>query len=161
MCGYSIPVSGSQMPNVINSITGVITGAAQAVGGGVQFAASVGSGNPVGMVVGLSQAVSGIANAASNLASRDMHAVQHSGLSTGIPGWFDEQEPYFLITRPQLALAHDYSGFYGLPGYVTRQLTRDNIKGFTSVRYIHLDGIPALESELREIEELLHNGVRF
>lgn len=86
-------------------------------------------------------------------------SIHQSGSISACVGAMGIKKPYLIITRPVSYEAANYNTFYGLPNNNTVSL--GSVTGFTRVKDIHLDGIPATEAELNEIEALLKEGVIF
>lgn len=84
-------------------------------------------------------------------------SAQRGGSLSGNSGCMGVQTPHLVITYPNLALPGQYAHFNGYPCNMTNKLI--NLKGYTEVGEIHLEGIEATENELNEIETLLKEGV--
>ena len=140
-CKVSYPVSsGTQI--------GIITGVAAIAAAGLGVIASGGT---------ASTAISaGAAAMGSNLSHMRSH-VQHSGSFSGAAGVMGGKIPYLIITRPQSRLATDYKDYDGLPANYTSPLSA--CSGYVKVKEVHLKVPNAYESEIAEIEKLLHQGV--
>ena len=65
--------------------------------------------------------------------------------------------PYLVITHPVAYDAFEYSKQYGFPLNETVRLSQ--VRGYTKVKDIHLQGIPCTDDELEMIERLLKDGV--
>jgi len=83
--------------------------------------------------------------------------VEHSGSLSGNSGAMGIKKPYLIIRRPQTKIAHNFefmagasNNEYGILGTYT---------GYTRVKYVHLENIPATREELTEIESYLKSGV--
>lgn len=69
------------------------------------------------------------------------------------------QYPYIILSRPIQSVAENYGSYYGYPSNIYVRLS--NLRGYTEIGEIHLDGIPATASELDELDSLLKGGVIF
>lgn len=138
-CSCSIPITGKDWTNVVN--------------GALSIAASIGTMVATG---GASAplAASAIASTAVNSMKPN---VEKSGSMGGMGGMLGVQTPYLILTRPRQAVPAEQNRFTGYPSFITRKLS--DISGYTEIESIHLDGIPATEQELSELEILLKGGV--
>ena len=84
---------------------------------------------------------------------------EKSGSMGGMGGMLAVQTPYLILTRPKQALPERQNTFTGYPSFITMSLK--DCTGYTEIDSIHLENIPATESELSEIESLLKGGVIF
>ena len=94
-----------------------------------------------------------------NLMSLTMAKPQYkySGSIGGSLGILGNMTPYVIFHRPVLSYPKDYEKYYGYMSNITAKLSK--LKGFTKVKEIHLDDIKCLDSERKEIDELLKSGV--
>lgn len=83
--------------------------------------------------------------------------VQHSGGFSGNAGAMGARVPYLIVTRPQSALANSYEAFEGVPA--NHLTTIGRCSGYIRCKVAHLEGIPATQIEISELEELLSTGV--
>lgn len=138
-CSCSIPITGNDWTNVVN--------------GALSIAASIGTMVATG---GASAPL-----AASDIASTAVNSmkpnVEKSGSMGGMGGMLGVQTPYIILTRPRQALPKNQNKYSGYPSFITRKLSA--VSGYTEIESVHLDGIPATEQELSEIESLLKGGV--
>lgn len=138
-CAMQIPLSGSNLTGVINSLASIVTG----VG--------------LGLATGGSSAVASVAaGTAMNVINSKMH-VQKSGRLDANVGAVGTKYPYLILTRPIQSLAKQYNKLKGYPSNITYKLS--TLKGFTKVEDVHLDDISATSPELDQIERLLTTGV--
>lgn len=140
-CSSSIPITGDNWTNVIN--------------GALTVAGSIGSMVATGGMTA-PMAVSTLASAAVNSSKP---SIEKSGAMAGTGGMLAIQTPYIILTRPRQALPQNQNSFMGYPSFITSSLS--NISGYTEIEEIHLENIPATESEIKEIETLLKGGVIF
>lgn len=83
--------------------------------------------------------------------------VQHSGSISGSAGAMGIKKPYLIIRRPQTVIASGFETFDGLANNKTVPLS--SCSGFTRVKSIHVENVPATGDELAEIETILKDGV--
>lgn len=138
-CSTSIPITGNSWTSVIN--------------GALSVAASIGSMVATG---GASAplAASAIANTAVNQLKP---SIEKSGSLGGPSGIIGIQTPYIIITRPRQALPSRQNEYIGYPALYSAVLS--DLSGYTEIEKIHLEGIPATEKEITEIDTLLKGGV--
>lgn len=140
-CASSIPITGDNWTNVIN--------------GAISIAGSIGS----MVATGGASAPMEIAQIASTAVNNMKPNVEKSGSMGGTGGMLAVQTPYLILTRPRQALPRDQNTFMGYPAFITEKL--QDLTGYTEIDSIHLENVPATESELSEIEDLLKGGVIF
>ena len=134
-CGVQLPVTSGEKTRYI----------AQQVAGAAGVVGSIASGNAVGAIA-----------SAAGMASNKVR-VGRSGSITANAAVFGPRMPYVVISRPKTAEAYNYNNFYGVPANRTMRLGA--CAGFTRMRELHVDGIPATPAELEQIENLLKSGV--
>lgn len=121
----------------------------------------VSSGSYMGIVSGLigvaTSAVSGNLLPALSGVTRLHTNVDHSGSFTGNAGAMASKIPYLIISRPQTAMADKFETLSGYPSNTFTPLSA--CKGFTQVKYCHVETLNATDSEKQEIEQLLKEGV--
>lgn len=83
--------------------------------------------------------------------------VEHGGALSGNAGAMGIKKPYLIIRRPQTKIADNFNIMDGISNNVYGMLS--GYTGFTRVKYVHLENIPATDNELTQIEELLKSGV--
>ena len=140
-CSSSIPITGDNWTNVINGV--------------LSAAVSVGS----MVATGGATAPMALPQLASTVTNSLKPSIEKSGAMGGTGGLLAYQYPYLIITRPRQALPEDQNKYMGYPSFVTAEL--GSLKGYTEVEQVHLEDINATDSELKEIETLLKNGVIF
>lgn len=138
-CSSAIPVTGNDFAGMINGAISMAT----AIG---TMVATGGASAPM--------AVPALATTAVNSMKP---SVEKSGSMGGTGGMLGIQKPYLILTRPRQALPANQNSFIGYPSLIT--VTLGECTGYTVVDSIHLENIPATESELSEIESLLKAGV--
>nr|DAP73848.1 MAG TPA: hypothetical protein [Caudoviricetes sp.] len=121
----------------------------------------VSSGSYMGIVSGLigvaTSIVSGNLLPALGGATRLHTNVDRSGSFTGNSGAMGSKVPYIIISRPQTAMADKFETLSGYPSNTYTPLSA--CKGFTQVKYCHVENFSATETEKKEIERLLKEGV--
>lgn len=140
-CASSIPITGDNWTNVIN--------------GALSIAGSIGT----MVATGGASAPTAIPGIAATAINSFKPTVEKSGAMGGTGGLMGVQTPYIILTRPRQALPRDQDKYTGYPSYITENLA--DLEGYTEVEHIHLENVPATESELSEIETLLKSGVIF
>ncbi|MBQ6628617.1 MAG: hypothetical protein IJH65_07325 [Methanobrevibacter sp.] len=142
-CSMQIPLSGTDMSQMVTGILGIVGGAATTIGGAM-------SGN-------FAVAASGAEKMASNAINNLKPTIEKSGSIGAASGILGIQTPYIIITRPRQALPLKQNQYTGYPSFMTVSL--GSLSGFTIIEEIHLQNVPATTNELAEIEELLKQGV--
>ena len=121
----------------------------------------VSSGSYMGIVSGLigvaTSVVSGNILPALGGVTRLHTNVERSGSFTGNAGAMGSKIPYLIISRPQTAMADQFETLSGYPSNTYTTLSA--CKGFTQVKYCHVENLNATDSEKQEIEQLLKEGV--
>ena len=121
----------------------------------------VSSGSYMGIVSGLigvaTSVVSGNLLPALGGVTRLHTNVERSGSFTGNSGAMGSKVPYLIISRPQTAMADKFETLSGYPSNTYTMLS--DCKGFTQVKYCHVENLSATETEKKEIERLLKEGV--
>ena len=121
----------------------------------------VSSGSYMGIVSGLigvaTSIVSGNLLPALGGATRLHTNVDRSGSFTGNSGAMGSKVPYIIISRPQTAMANKFETLSGYPSNTYTPLSA--CKGFTQVKYCHVENLSANETEKNEIERMLKEGV--
>lgn len=138
----------AQIPVTSGDLRGAISGA-------VSVAASLGAALATG---GATAAIGAGATVAYNMFSQKTH-IQRSGSVSGAGGFIAGQRAYIVRSQPNIALPAEQNKFSGYPSFVTTTLS--GLRGYNEVESIHLENIPATNSELDEIETLLKGGVIF
>lgn len=135
-----IPLSSSNMSQLQNSLITAIASAGMLASGGIN------SGAFANVAVG----------SAMNIIS-GKREVSYSGRLDSSIGQMSVKFPYLIITRPAQSLPKNYNNFNGYPCNITETLS--NLSGFTQIEFIHLENIPASDTELTMIENILKSGV--
>lgn len=140
-----IPLTGSNMSQVISSIISTVGTIAGGIG------ATVATG---GMTAPIAVGMAG--SAIGNVMSAKEHT-QHGGGLSGNTGMFGIQQPYLIIHRPVEIYPDNYETTIGVPSPRTASLK--NMVGFVKVKEVQLKIEQATETELNMIESLLKEGV--
>lgn len=128
------------------------------------------SGSYMGIVSGIMSIAGGIAGTISTggaampllmgaaSSAMSMHTnVERSGSITGNAGAMGAKIPYLIISRPQTALADNYTKYTGLPA--NQEMTIGSASGFCKFLTVHLTGITATDAEKTELQNLFESGV--
>ena len=133
-----------QYPISSGSYMGIISGIMSIAGGVAGTIATGGAAMPVLLGAGASVG--------------RMHTdISHSGSFSGNAGAMGIKKPYLIIDRPQTALAKNFPNYIGYPSNTTVKLS--SCHGFTKVKEVHLENVPATNNELSDIEMKLKGGV--
>lgn len=138
-CSVSIPITSLDWTNVINGMMNIAANFGNLVGTGGKRADSN---------------VNEIVSSAVNNLKPDF---QKTGAIESSGGLLAKQKPYFIITRPRQARPSYQNRLTGYPGFITR--TIGELSGFTQMEVIRLSGVSATDEEMKEIEDLLKEGV--
>lgn len=133
-----------QIPLTSGNYGTLLTGLLSAVGGVATSVATGGAALPSVAGVG-----SAIINARTN--------VSRTGNLGSNAGALGVRIPYVIITRPIAYDANNYSIYYGYPANKT--VTLSSLTGFTRIKSVHVENIPATEEEKNMIDSALKNGV--
>lgn len=144
-CQYQIPLSASNMTQVINSIVST----AGTVVSGIGVAAATG-----GMTAPIAAGMA--ASTISNVMNAKTH-IQRGGGIGGSIGIFGVQKPYLILERPEEVYPENYNHTVGEPSSKTGYLSQ--YSGFVKVEACNLTISGASEDDLNEIESLLKGGV--
>lgn len=137
-CAVQLPISSGSYASILANTIGLVAG-------GVATFATGGAAAPV-LIGAAAQAVTGTrANVA---------ASNTIGSNAGAMGI---KKPYLILNRQNSYNATAYNNIQGYPSNINVKLS--NCSGFTRVKECHLDGIPATDEEIEEIQTLLKQGV--
>lgn len=137
-CSVQIPLTGTTYTGMVGALIG-----------GLSASVSFMAGDMVHAVTGAASAVSS--------AMGGKAGFKQSGTMGSNAGALGIRIPYVIITHPITAMPAGFENVRGLPS--TELVTLGSVSGFTSIRDIHLEGIPATAEEINEIKELLAEGV--
>lgn len=142
-----LPLSAGNWARMMTSIFGAVGGVAS-IGAGV---AGVMSGSA--LLGSTATAVSG----ARTLGNLESNSVSRSGKISGNAGILGDYQPFIVITRPINDKPSTYNSNIGQTYNKSVQL--GTLSGFTIVDEAHIEGMSATETEKKEIERLLKEGV--
>ena len=134
----------SQYPLSSGSYMGIVSGIMSIAGGIAGTIASGGAAMPLMM---------GAASSAMNMHTN----VERSGSITGNAGAMGAKIPYLIISRPQTAMADNYSKYTGVPA--NQEMRIGSASGFCKFLTLHLINITATDAEKSEIQNLFESGV--
>ena len=137
VCSVEYPISSLQHSNMLSGLLAVASGVAGIATGGVSVPATM--------------AVAGGA------ASAAKTSIGHSGGFSGNAGAMGIKNPYLIIQRPQTMVAEYFPELAGIPTNVSARL--GDFSGQVVVTDVHVENIPATDTELKEIEAILKTGV--
>ena len=137
-CAVKYPLSSGSYMGIVASVIGIAGSVAGTIAsGGAMLPLALGAG----------------ASALNGARTR----VEHSGQLTGNAGAMGIKKPYFIIRRPQTKIADNFQNYNGQSNNIFVNL--GSCSGYTRVRFLHLENIPATGDELTEIENILKSGV--
>lgn len=140
-CATSIPIVSGDWTNLINGIISIVGSAA---GGAIKG--------------GIGGAIAGGVAAASSVAVNDSKiSVDRGGSISSAGGLIAHPKPFLIMSAPRLCKPAMQNIFSGYPDYVTHVLS--DLAGYTEVEEIRLQGVPATDEELDELQMLLKSGV--
>ena len=94
---------------------------------------------------------------AAGMATSAKSSVSKSGGFSGNSGAMGIKKPYLIIQRPQVKTANTFPRLEGYPTNYSCKL--GNCSNHVKVKSVHVEGIPATDTELSQIETLLKDGV--
>lgn len=156
--GLLYTFNGSCIANVPLTATNystAIQNAVSAVGAGLTTVAGIATGAAPIAVAGIASGLSSAANTALN----SKPSIQRSGSMGGAAGIMSYQRPMLIIERPNMCVPKDLNHFKGNTLYITKDLS--TVSGFTQIDMINLDNVPCTNTERKELETLLKEGVYF
>lgn len=154
--------SNQKLENIKNAITAIGSVASMATSGGVGSAGvmagitSAQAGGEASAAIGTIKNYGSLAMSAMNTIGTKT-LVNRSGALGANNGFVSVLIPYVIIERPIMSIPKYYPKFNGYPLNVTKVLSE--LKGYTEIMDIHLDGVIATQEEKDELESLLKGGV--
>ena len=142
--GINIPLSSEDYSGIFHAL--LSSGAA--IGGAIATIASGGMTAPM--------AVGATANAISNISNMGRD-VQYTSGGGSISGSMASEYPYITVIEPDPFMATNQKHYTGYPCFGTHKLK--NMRGYTKISAIHLDGLSCTEKEREAIRAQLANGV--
>lgn len=153
-CTTNIPITDMDYSqNIFSSIITATTIATSIAAIGV--GATAGAGTVAGATMTAS-GVTGLASSVKNVASLKPSYHRASGVA-GENGLLGIRVPYLIYEAYQQSLPQSLNKYNGLP--INATYTIRELKGFTQVKYIRLNSVPATSEEIDEIISLLKEGV--
>ena len=137
-CIYRLPISKSEMSNIIDISANSALGIATSVATGSIIPAAI-SASQTAMHAGLTNKVS------------------QGQMIAGNANIMSNTQPYMIIKHKTPQTPTNFNKFYGKPTFKT--VTLKNQSGFTKVRDINLSNINLTSTEIDELESLLKEGV--
>ena len=138
VCSVDYPLSNVQASNMLSGLLTIGAGIASiVVTGGVSVPAA-------GAAIG---------GAAATL----KRSVGRSGGFSGNSGAMGIKTPYLILERPQTKVAETFQRLEGYPTNYSCKL--GDCSNHVKVKSVHVEGIPATDTELAQIETLLKDGV--
>lgn len=150
-CLATIPFASNEFGNLLSGSMGAVGGFATgmiALTGG--FAPAIGS----------LMALGGFGGAFSSVLTMGKESVNHGGNVSATNGLLSSRKPYFILNRPQQAVAENQNEYHGFATWYKADDFR-SAHGYVKLAEIHLHDIPATDWEIKEIERLLKEGVIF
>ena len=142
-CSAQIPITSGQAQQLFG----------QALGLGISIATAAATGGVAGALAATVGASSTVASAGG------MAGADRSGSLTGTAGFLDNQTPYLIVTRPRQAVPEGQNELTGYPSFIAVELSE--LTGYTEVQVTHLHNMSCTDVEVREIMQLLQEGVIF
>lgn len=167
-CATQIPVTSAQYADAVRSAISIAASVGTLVAGGigtVAGAAGLAAKNKLtntGKTQTAMNLTSDVINTGASIGENVMNlkpSIERSGAIGSSAALLSIQVPYLILTRPRQAKPDNQQNYTGYPSFITEDLV--NLKGWTEVQAIHLEGIPCTANELAEINELLKSGVIF
>lgn len=140
-CAMQLPVNAGNWNSVIQSTIATIGSVATGI-------ASGGAAAPM---------VAGALSSAAVQATQMKPSIERAGGLSGAAAFLSGRRAYMIRTYPNMVNPGNQQHYIGYPSFITKQL--GNVTGYNVVADIHLEGIPATQTELEEIDTLLHEGV--
>lgn len=137
-CIYRLPISKSEMSNIIDISANSALGIATSVATGSIIPAAI-SASQTAMHAGLTNKVS------------------QGQMIAGNANIMANTQPYMIIKHKTPQTPTNFNKFYGKPTFKT--VTLKNQSGFTKVRDINLSNISLTSDEIDELENMLKEGV--
>lgn len=102
--------------------------------------------------------IGGLSNTMNNTVLNLRQRFQHGNIGNGVSDTYVASKPVLRVKYPSILIPDNYNSLYGFPCGSTYKLS--NLKGFTIVDRVHMDGFPnATLDEIEEIESILKSGV--
>lgn len=138
VCSVDYPLSNVQASNMLSGLLTMGAGIASIMASGGISAPAAGA---------------AIGGAAATL----KRSVGRSGCFSGNSGAMGVKKPYLILERPQTKVANTFPRLAGYPTNYSCKLS--DCSNQVVVKHVHVEGIPATDTELSQIETLLKNGI--
>lgn len=167
-CATQIPVTSAQYADAVRSAISIAASVGTMVAGGIGTVAGAAAKaanqtlTNTGLVQNSMHIASDVINTGASIGENVMNlkpSIERSGAIGSSAALLSVQVPYLILTRPRQAKPDNQQTYTGYPSFITENLV--DLKGWTEVQAIHLEGIPCTANELSEINELLKSGVIF
>lgn len=167
-CATQVPVTSSQYADAVRSAISIAASVGTMVAGGIGTVAGAAAKaanqtlTNTGLVQNSMHIASDVINTGASIGENVMNlkpSIERSGAIGSSAALLSVQVPYLILTRPRQAKPDSQQMYTGYPSFITEDLV--DLKGWTEVQAIHLEGIPCTANELSEINELLKSGVIF
>lgn len=97
-----------------------------------------------------------IASASSSATAKQPVNISRNGSFSGSSAGMSVPYPFIVISRPEQNVPSGYGHHFGYPSNITSILGQ--LKGYTEVGAIHLNGLKALPDEIAELDGILKGG---
>lgn len=97
-----------------------------------------------------------IASASSSATAKQPVNISRNGSFSGSSAGMSVPYPFIVISRPEQNVPAGYGHHFGYPSNITSILGQ--LKGYTEVGAIHLNGLKALPDEIAELDDILKGG---
>lgn len=97
-----------------------------------------------------------IASASSSATAKQPVNISRNGSFSGSSAGMSVPYPFIIISRPEQNVPNGYGHHFGFPSNISSILGQ--LKGYTEVGAIHLNGLKALPDEIAELDDILKGG---
>lgn len=163
-CLSQIPITNENMASLISNVTNVAIAGANAYNAASATQAGLDELGSKATDSDVAKAHLNITHGESKLASSSANAVlsgkptfEKTGSVSASAALMSIRQPYLFLTTPRQSLPANYNRYKGYPCNMTSKL--GDLRGYTVVEDIRLNGLVATSPEVSEIYELLKGGV--
>lgn len=163
-CLSQIPITSENMSSLISNVTNVAIAGANAYNAASATQAGLDELGSKATDSDVAKAHLNITHGESKLASSTANAVlsgkptfEKTGSVSASAALMSIRQPYLFLTTPRQSLPANYNRYKGYPCNMTAKL--GDLRGYTVVEDIRLNGLVATSPEVSEIYELLKGGV--
>ena len=160
-CSQSIPITATNMTQVIQAAAGIATTAGVAVAtGGLAAVSAAGAGAAAAGSAALGSLGASAIPATASIAGQVLGAkchIQMTGRMDSGAGIIGVKKPYLVITHPVQSLPKNYNHYHGYTCNMTLALS--SLSGFTVISNIYCDFAQATETEKTELKNLMLGGI--